>query len=92
MRIQHDAERACYYVEPGDLLPAVESASGLVLDPEHDDFLLCEWVADHGDAYEAYWVFTDEGNGLSLFVPKGEGIDTRLLDFCRQFVSPIPTA
>lgn len=75
-------------VDPGDSMEAVAEASDLILDPDHDDFLPFEWVTDQGGRYEAYIVFSDDGDGLSLIIPKQAGVDVRLLALCEMFVTP----
>ncbi len=76
-------------VDPGDSMEAVAEASDLILDPDHDDFLPFEWVTDQGGRYEAYIAFSDDGDGLSLIVPKLVGVDARLLALCEMFVTPL---
>lgn len=74
-------------VDPGDSMEAVAAASDLILDPDHDDFMPFEWVADQGERFEAYIVFSDDGDGLSLIIPKQEGVDARLLALCEMFAT-----
>lgn len=79
-----------HLVEAGDDIQEVSDLLGMTLDPDSDDFLGFEWVSDVGPCYEAYVVFTDDGSGFSLLVPKMPGIDGRLLAMCEAFVSPDP--
>lgn len=76
-------------VDPGDSMEAVAEATDLILDPDHGDFLPFEWITDKGESYEAYIVFSDDGDGLSLIIPKLAGIDARLLALCEMFVTPL---
>jgi len=48
-------------VQPGDSLGALEKELGFpgLSDPEAS--FGCEWVADHGDTYEAVWVLSGKG-------------------------------
>ena len=34
------------------------------------------------------FIFTDDGYGIEIFVPKVEGVDPELLAMCRQFAVP----
>ena len=40
-----------------------------------------EWIEDHGDWYEAAYILSDDGFGISLFV---EDTDSELLPLCRE--------
>lgn len=91
MKIQHEGEHCLITVDLDDTLEAVAQAAGLILDVDSDDFLPFEWVTDRGDAYEAYMVFSDAGDGLSLIISK-QSIDQRLIELCRLFVTPVPDA
>jgi len=74
-------------VQPGDSLEALEAALGFpgLSDPEAS--FGCEWVADHGDTYEAVWVLTDCGFAHVLLAPKQQGIDPELLRLCGLYVT-----
>ena len=83
--------------EPGDTAAQVEEAAGVpILTNPFDgsrfgspDFApVCEWIEDHGGCYEAYFLFSDDGAGVAIFVPDSEGIDAELLALCRQFAEP----
>ena len=87
-------------VEPGDTAAALEEASGCpILTSPFDEsrypapeFVpVSEWIEDHGGCFEMYFVFTDDGAGVSIFVPESEGIDAELLSLCRRFAEPALT-
>lgn len=77
-------------VEPGDSLEEIGAYVGMILDPGSDDFLSFEWIADRGPCYEACSIFTDDGAGWSLIVPKDSGIDGRLLALAESSTSSEP--
>ncbi|MBJ6121377.1 hypothetical protein [Sphingomonas mollis] len=84
--------------EAGDTFDAIERAVGL---PLTDSF---EWVIDHGGAYEAPYILSDDGSGVILIVPDDDGISPRLMTVLRdhaqqpehsdpidqQVVTPVP--
>jgi len=74
-------------IQPGDNLKALEQELGFpgLSDPEHS--FGCEWIADHGDTYEAVWVLTDNGFAHVVLVPKQHGIDPELLRLCALHVT-----
>lgn len=77
--------------DPGDSVPALEAAAGyqVMTNPAF------EWVADHGGWFEAVNVLDDSGQGVILFVPDREGVDTSLLELLRSLgepADPIPAA
>jgi hypothetical protein len=47
-----------------------------------------EVIENHGACYELVFIFTDDGYGLEIFVPKTDGVDPQLLATCRQFAIP----
>jgi hypothetical protein len=42
-----------------------------------------EWIADHGGWYEAVYILSDDGFGISLFVQDHPDADPELLALCR---------
>ena len=42
-----------------------------------------EWIEDHGGWYEAVYILSDDGFGISLFVQDHPATDTELLAMCR---------
>ncbi len=49
-----------------------------------------EWVCDHGFCYEALAVIADAGDFVSVLVPKGAGIEQRLIDLCASLAFSEP--
>jgi hypothetical protein len=47
-----------------------------------------EVIEEHRSCYELVFIFSDEGNGIEIFVPKVDGVDTDLLAMCAQFAVP----
>ena len=87
-------------VEPGDTAAALEEATGTPIltnpfdgsrFPAPEFAPVCEFIEDHGGCYEAYFLYSDDGAGVAVFVPKSEGIDAELLSLCRQFAEPALT-
>ena len=86
--------------EPGDTLRSLEEGSGAPIAsnpfdgsrfPAPDFVPVSEFIEDHGECYEAYFLYSDDGAGVAVFVPKSEGIDAELLSLCRQFAEPALT-
>lgn len=74
---------------PDDTIAAIEAAAGYPIVTE----LSFEWVADHGDLFEAVTILSDDGFGIILFVPDSQGIDPELIALCReQATAPPPHA
>jgi hypothetical protein len=85
-------------VEPGDSVEALEKSSGCPI--LRDLFDECrfpddgfapafEVLEDHGCCYEMVFIFTDNGSGVELFIPKREGVDPQLLAMCAQYAVPV---
>jgi hypothetical protein len=84
-------------IEPGDDMAQLEAETGCWLlttpfdeevrygDPDYAP--ACEWVAEHANCYELAFVLTDSFTQV-LLVPKANGIDTQLLQFCAEFAEP----
>ena len=88
-------------IEPGDDGDSLEKQVGysvLVNDLDgsrygDDDFVpLTEWVVEHPSCFELFMLFSDDGAGTNLFIPKSQGINAELLSFCRQFAEPAITS
>ena len=45
-------------------------------------------IEEHRSCYELVFIFSDDGYGIEIFVPKVDGIDPDLLAMCRQFAVP----
>lgn len=81
-------------VEPGDPLDSLDAQLGFpVLSNRFDgtrhgdpafrpSFELAE---DHGGFYEVVFVLADYGDGVLVLVPKGDGVDPRLLSLCAEY-------
>lgn len=81
-------------IEPGDLAEAVQAHTGCPLltscfgDAQFgdEDFApMFEYVEDHGDFYEIVYIFNDSGFAHIVIVPKGPGIDPRLIRLCLEY-------
>ena len=99
----HDPEVHGEFIvaEPGDTASVLEEASGCpILTSPFDgarfgspDFApLTEWIVEHPSCFELLLLFSDDGAGVSLFIPKSQGINAELLSFCRQFAEPAITS
>ncbi len=84
-------------VEPADTVDAIEEESGFAVlrdffdevgfgDPEFQP--AAEAIEEHSGCYELVFITNDEGAGVTIFVPKVEGVDPELLDMCAQFAAP----
>ena len=95
----YDLDRHGYMivVEPGNTAGAIERESGCALstdslgetrfsDPEFTP--AAEVIEEHRSCYELVFVFTDDGYGIEIFVPKVDGVDRELLAMCAQFAIP----
>jgi hypothetical protein len=83
-------------VEPGDTVDGLEKQCGcpILYEPfdgapyGHPDFTPSfDILEDHVHAYEMLFVTTD-AFGVTLFIPKREGIDACLLAMCAQYANP----
>jgi hypothetical protein len=95
----YNAERHGYMivVEPGDDVDAIERESDC---PILSDLLgdacfgqpeftpAAEVIEEHCSCYELVFIFTDDGYGIEIFVPKVDGVDRELLAMCEQFAVP----
>ena len=95
----YDPDRHGYMlvVEPGDTVQTIERQSGVPMltdlfgearfgDPEFTP--AAEVIEEHTGCYELVLIFTDDGYGIEIFVPKVDGVDRELLAMCRQFAVP----
>ena len=82
-------------VEPGDDIAAVDEALGLpVMANRFDGMRFGEpgftpsWdvFEEHAGFYELVYVLSDDGQGVTVFVAKLEGVSPELLSMCRRFV------
>lgn len=47
-----------------------------------------EWIEDHGGWFEAVYIISDDGFGISLFVQNHPDTDAKLLAMCREHADP----
>ena len=47
-----------------------------------------EWLVEHHSFYEAVFIFSDDGFGVDLLIPKALGIDPDLLAMCAKYAVP----
>lgn len=82
-------------VEPGDTLEALDAELDFKLLVNHysrtkfgdSGFVPCfETLEEHPTFYEMFFIEGDAG--LAVLIPKGAGIDSKLLDLCAQHASP----
>ena len=86
-------------VEPGDTLQSLEGDSGVPIAtnpfddaryPDPDFVPVCEYLEEHSPCYEMMFLFSDDGAGVNVFIPKSPGTDAEILDFCARFAVPAP--
>jgi len=77
-------------VEVGDTVPDIEAVIGYPLVPDGDaDFAPSfEWLVEWPTCYEAVFIFSDDGYGIDLLIPKIGGVDADLLAMCEQYAVP----
>ena len=83
-------------VEPGDDIAGVDDALGFpVMVNRFDGTTLGEpgftpsWdvLEEHAGFYELVYVLSDDGQGVTVFVTRAEGVSAELLAMCRQFAT-----
>ena len=81
-------------VEPGDCTADIEAVTCCPLMPAGDaDFAPSfEWLVEWPTCYEAVFIFSDDGYGIDLLIPKSEAMDADLLAMCRKYAVPAVTA
>ncbi len=84
-------------VEPGDSIAEIEAETGcqvmhdLFNDSRYGDSEFqpsFEWLVEHPSFYEAVFIFSDDGFGVDLLIPKVLGIDVDLLAMCAKYAVP----
>lgn len=96
----YDYDRHGYsiVVESGDTVGALEKESRcpILHDPyegtRYGDTEFCpsyEALEEHPSCYEMVFILNDEGFGISLFIPKADGIDADLLSMCARYASAL---
>ena len=84
-------------VEVGDSIAEIEAGTGCQLihglskdnqtiDSEFQPSF--EWLVDHLSFYEAVFIFSDNGFGVDLLIPKDLDIDPDLLAMCAKYAVP----
>ena len=83
LKARHDliAHAIFVVVTPGDSKEAVEAVIGF---PIAEDYPPWEWVLDHGGAFEAPIITSDDGHATVLLVPDSDAIDATLWAILRQ--------
>ena len=101
---QYNAEQHGYMVvvEPQDTTDLIEQETGcpILTNPYQEtrfgdpDFSpLCETLEEHHGkngtiCYEMLFILNDDGFGITVFIPKKEGVSGDLLALCAQFATP----
>lgn len=84
-------------VEPGDSVAALEKETSCpILHNYFDDVCFgdpdfspsFEALEEHASCYEMVFILNDDGFGISIFIPKTEGIDSDLIVMCAQYATP----
>ncbi|MDP3818291.1 MAG: hypothetical protein Q8Q57_04755 [Methylotenera sp.] len=84
-------------VEAGDSIAEIEAATGcqvihdLFNESRYGDAEFMpsfEWLVEHPSFYEAVFIFSDDGFGVDLLIPKASGIDAELLAMCAEYAVP----
>ena len=93
-----DADLATFIVvEAGDPLDALDAQLGFsVLSNRFDgkrygepDFSPSfEVLEEHPGCYEMVFVLADYGDGVLVFIPKHDGVNSQLLDLCAAYATP----
>ena len=84
-------------VEVGDSIAEIEAGTGCKLmhdlskvnqtiDSEFQPSF--EWLVEHPSFYEAVFIFSDDGFGVDLLIPKALGIDPDLLAMSAKYAVP----
>ena len=95
----YDADQHGYMivVEPGDTVQELEQESSCaILHDLFDDILFgnpdftpsFEILEEHHACFEMLFITNDDGFGITLFIPKTEGIDANLLAMCAEYAEP----
>lgn len=81
-------------VEAGDCIADIEAVAGCQLVPAGDaDFSPSfEWLVEWPCCFEAVFIFSDDGYGIDLLIPKTGGVDADLMAMCRKYAVPAVTA
>jgi len=94
---EYDQHGYMVVVEPGDSVDTLEQETGCsILHNLFDDTPYCnlefspsfEALEEHDDCYEMLFISNDNGFGITLFIPKAEGIEGSLLAMCATYATP----
>jgi len=97
---QPDIHGEFVVAEPGDTAAALEEGIGVPVAsnpfdgsrfPDPAFAPVSEFIEDHGECYEMFYIFSDDGAGVAVFVPKSEAIDAELLALCARHAEPTVT-
>ena len=84
-------------VEPGDTVQQLEQETSCAILHDlfddtrygHPDFTPSfEILEEHHGCFEMLFITNDDGFGITLFIPKAEGIDADLLAMCAKYAAP----
>ena len=93
----YDTHGYMIVVEPGDTVDALEQETSWPILHNlfedipfgHPDFSPSfEALEEHHEFYEMLFINNDNGFGITLFVPKAQGVPADLLALCAQFATP----
>lgn len=96
-RFQELGDGQMIVVEPGDGAEALEKACGFPIlrdlfdecrFPDEDFTPAFEVLEDHGCCWEMVFIFSDDGAGAVLFIPKQAGVDPELSALCERYAVP----
>ena len=83
-------------VKPGDAVADIEMESRCrilynTFDDTHfgnPDFSpACEFLEEYEVCFDMLFILSDSGYGVEFFIPKQEGIDAELLEFCVRYAT-----
>ncbi len=86
-------------VEPGDSVDALEKETGcsILHDPfsethygDPDFGTSFEILEEHHECYEMLFITNDDGFGITVWIPKKEGVEADLLVMCAEYGVPAP--
>jgi len=96
----YDYDRHGYMVvvEPGDTVEQLEQETGCGITRDvfnetrygEADFVPSfDILEEHDACYEMHFDLNDDGFGVTLFIPKAEGIEDSLLAMCAEYAVPV---
>jgi len=88
----YDADVYGHFViaEAGDCIADIEAVTCCPIVPAGDaDFAPSfEWLVEWPTCYEAVFIFSDDGYGIDLLIPKLPDMDAYLLAMCEKYAVP----